>query len=154
MGHIGCTLRHFLRGQCGGGDDDEISTGEHPRQAHLDVTGARWHVDEEVVELAPLHVAQKLFNRLSQHEATPHQGCFLVDEEPGRDHLEQTVTHDALIRKDFRLARFSVRPFDGVSLHPIGDSQETRHGESPDVGVEHADGEPGRCQRCREIDRD
>ena len=39
-------------------------------------------------------------------------------------------------------------------LHPIGDAEQARNREAPDVGVEHPDGVPGRRQRGGEVDGD
>ena len=69
--------------------------GSMPGQAHLHVAGARRHVDEQVVELAPAHVAQELLDRLGEHQAAPHQRGVLVDQEPGADHLQQAVADAA-----------------------------------------------------------
>jgi len=40
-----------------------------------------------------------------------------------------------------------------LGLHPVGDAEQTRHGEAPDVGIEHSDGETLTGQRNGEVDR-
>jgi hypothetical protein len=50
------------RGACGW--VTSISVWGASGQAHLDVAGAGRHVDEEVVEWAPLHIGEELFDRL------------------------------------------------------------------------------------------
>ena len=43
---------------------------QHAGQAHLDVAGARRHVDEQVVEVvAPAHVLEELLDALVEHQA-------------------------------------------------------------------------------------
>ena len=95
------------------------------------------HVDEEVVEVAPAHVAQELLDRLGEHEPAPHQGGLLFDEEAGRHDLQQAVADDALVRDDQRLGRAVDADWASIrSLMP----EQARHRETPDVGVEHPDG--------------
>ena len=62
--------------------------GSMPRQPHLHVAGAGRHVDEQVVEIAPVHVAQELLDRLVEHQPPPHQRGVFVDQEPGADDLQ------------------------------------------------------------------
>jgi hypothetical protein len=54
---------------------------QQPGQAHLHVTGAGRHVDEQVVELAPGHVGEELLDGLGEHEPAPHERGRLLDEE-------------------------------------------------------------------------
>ena len=133
--HVGRPLGDLLGGERRRGDDHEVGAGEQPSEPHLDVAGARRHVDEEVVELSPVHVAQELLDRLGEHQPAPHQGRLLADEEAGRHDLERAGAHPALVRDDLGL----VRPVDPLGLHPIGDPEQPRHREAPNVGIEHAD---------------
>ena len=103
---------------------------QHPRQAHLHVAGAGRHVDEQVVERAPLHVAEELLDGLGEHQAAPHERGVLVDEEAGRDDFEQAIADDAFVRDDHRLGR---------SRRPV---------RPPSVRRCRAGGEP-RSPRCR-----
>ncbi len=97
-----------------------------------------------------MHVAQELLDRLGEHQPAPHQRRLLADEEAGRHDLERAGADLALVRDDLGL----VRPVDPLGLHPIGDAEQPRHREAPDVGVEHADDVAGGRQRGGQVDRD
>ena len=107
-GHVGGALGDLLGGQGRGRHHDQVGVRQHPGQAHLHVAGAGRHVDQEVVEVAPAHVAQELFDRLGQHQAPPHERGVLLDEEAGRDDLQQAVADDALVGDDERLVEPST----------------------------------------------
>ena len=68
---------HFLR--CG----HHYSTGDGERlhQGEVNVARARRHVDDEVVELAPVSFTDELFQRVACHSAAPKHGFFLLHEE-------------------------------------------------------------------------
>ena len=46
------------------------------------------HVDDERVQLAPVHVGQELLERLVQHRPAPHDRRVVVQEEPDRHQLQ------------------------------------------------------------------
>ena len=56
------------------------------RQRELHVAGAGRQIADEVVELAPLDVAEELLEQAVHHRAAPHDRLVLVDEEADRDH--------------------------------------------------------------------
>ena len=106
------------------------------RQRQLRIAGARRHVDHQHVELAPLHVAQHLFERARHHGAAPDHRRVLVDDVADRHGLE-TVTLD-------RLQRLAVDRF-GLLL----DVEHARHRGAVDVGIEQAgaDAVGGKAER-------
>ena len=53
-GHVGGPLGDLLGGQRRRRDDHHVGARQQPGEAHLDVAGARRHVDQQVVELAPV----------------------------------------------------------------------------------------------------
>ena len=109
-GHVGGPDGHLLGADRRGGDDDQVGAGQQASQAHLDVAGARRHVDEQVVERAPVHVAQELLDGLGQHQPSPHQRrALVVHQHPGGDHLQPAGAHDPLVGDDQRAGR-SRRP--------------------------------------------
>ena len=63
------------------GHDDGAGHRHALRQRELDVAGARRHVDDQVVELAPVGVAEQLRQRLRDHRPAPDHGLFGVDQE-------------------------------------------------------------------------
>ena len=107
-------------------------------QTDRDVAGARRHVDQQVVELAPVHVGEELLERLVQHRAAPHDGAVLLHEEADRDalHVVRDGRHDHAV--------------DGH--RPLLDAQHARDGEAVDVGVDDADLVALVAQREREVD--
>ena len=76
-------------------DRDLLRRGHHHRardrdqlrQRELDVAGARRQVADEVVEVAPVDVAEELLEQAVDHRAAPHDRLVLVDEEADRDDL-------------------------------------------------------------------
>ena len=92
-GHVGGACRHLLGGERRSGYHEHLGPRQHAGQAHLDVPGARGHVDEEVVELSPPHVLEELLDRPVQDETAPHDGGLLVGQEPHGHHFEQSRSH-------------------------------------------------------------
>ena len=80
-----------LRRERGRRDDPQVGPREHPRESHLDVPGPWRHVDEQVVELTPVDVAEKLLEQAMHHRTAPHDGLVLVDEEPERFYVPPYV---------------------------------------------------------------
>ena len=91
--HVGDTDRDALRGETRCRDDEHLGLREHAGEPHLDVAGARRHVDQQIVELAPADVGEELLERLREHEPAPHErGALVVDEEAHRHDLELAAT--------------------------------------------------------------
>jgi hypothetical protein len=80
-GHIRGAGRHLLGGHGRRRHHDDLGTGQHPGQAHLDVSGPGRHVDQEVVEVTPVDVFEKLLHGAVQDETPPHDGAVLVGQE-------------------------------------------------------------------------
>ena len=99
---------------------------QQPRKGHLNVARAGRHVEDEVIQRRrPRYVAQELLEGLGQHQASPHEGGFLIsDYEPGGYEMESVHGH----RHDLAV----VTGLESGFRRP----QHSRHGESPDVGVE------------------
>ena len=53
------------------GDDHRAGHRHLLRERELDVAGARRHVDDQVVEVAPVRLAEQLLERLGHHRAAP-----------------------------------------------------------------------------------
>ena len=124
--------------------------GKQARKAHLHVARARWHVDEQVVEVAPPHVAQELLDGLGEHQAAPHQRRVLADEEAGGDDLQAAGTDGELVRPDEPTAGLVVLD----RLESFGHAEQAGDREAPDVGVEDADGATLARQGDGEVDGD
>ena len=108
------------------------------RQRELDVAGAGRQVDDQVVEVLPVGLAQQLLQRLRGHRAAPDHGLVLVDQEADRHHLHAVVLQ--------RLHGLAV-----LALGPARDAQHHRQAGAVDVGIEQADaGALGR-QRERQV---
>ena len=83
-------------------------------------------VEHQVVELAPVHVAQELHERAGDHGAAPDQGLVGVDEEADRHDLEAV---------GLEAGRAACRPREvGRSVTPV----RMRQRRAVDVGVEDA----------------
>ena len=64
-------------------------------EGQLGIGGAGRQVDDEVVELAPLDVAQELLDRAADERAAPHDRLALGDEELDRDRLDAVALERA-----------------------------------------------------------
>ena len=131
-------------------DDEQVGARQHPCQPHLHVAGARRHVDEQVVELAPVHVAQELLDRLGEHQAPPHQRGVLLDQEAGADDLQQPAPDRALVGDDLRL----VAALDGLASSRS--SMPSRRGtEKPQMSASSTPTvNPSRGDRGGQVDGD
>ena len=76
-------------------DDDGAAHGHALRERELNVTRARRHVDDEVVEVAPARLGQQLVQRRRHHRPAPRHGLLLVDEKADRHRLH-AVGHERL----------------------------------------------------------
>ena len=63
-------------------------TGTFCDERQLDVAGAGRHVDDQVVEVAPVGVLQQLLERLRDHRAAPDHRRVGVDQEADRHRLQ------------------------------------------------------------------
>ena len=63
------------------------------RHRQLRVAGAGRQVDQQDVELAPLHVLHELLHRLHHHGAPPDDGGVLIHEEAHAHHLDAVPLH-------------------------------------------------------------
>jgi hypothetical protein len=105
-----------------------------------DVAGARRHVDQEEVGLAPVGVHQKLLQRFVQHRAPPDDRRVV-----GNEVAHRQAPHPVGGRRHHQV------PDDhGIGLDP----EHLRNGEPVDVGVEDADVESHAGQGNSQVDGD
>ena len=104
-----------------------------------------WHVDEQVVEVAPPDVDEELLERLREDQAAPHQrGVLVVDEQPHAHDANEPAAGDLdLLREDLAGAVGQLRAGQ-ARLH----TEHAGDREAPDVGVEHPDRQSA-CRDCR-----
>ena len=123
-------------------DDDGAAHRHALRERELDVAGARRHVDDQVVELAPVGLVSSCLS-----------ACVTIGP-------RQTIGCSSSIRKPIDM---TLRPWPRAarSRLPSRDSgvagRETQHARlarAVDVGVEQPDRAPSPCEREREVDRD
>ncbi len=114
----------------GRGDEDGTADRHGLGERQLGIGGARRQIDHEVVEIAPLHVAEELLDGAADERAAPDDRLTLRDEELDRDDLDPVPFEgrDPVVRARLRLTV---------------DPQHHRDVGSGDVGVEEAD----RCAR-------
>ena len=94
-------------------------------ERHRDVAGAGRQVDQQVVELAPVHVLEELADRLVQHRPAPGDRLvLLVEEELDRDRLDAA---GGVERQDLALGRHHR-----AAVH----AEHARDRVAPHVGVE------------------
>ena len=121
-------LARIQQGQVlGRGDDHRTRHRDLLRQGQLDVTGARRHVDHQVVEIAPVGLGHQLLQGSGGHRATPDHGRVVVGEE-GHGHDFDTVgldRHEPLLVLDLRPGAF-------------GDAEHDALARAIDIGVEDA----------------
>ena len=125
MRRVGRALGDALGGGLRGGDHQDLGARQVLAQRQGHVTGARRHVDEQEVGLAPVGVDEELLERLVQHGPAPDDRLVVGDEEPHRQaaHAVDDGRHEQVV--------------DGHGL--AGHAEHLRHREAVDVGVEQAD---------------
>ena len=102
LGHVGSPDGYLLRRHRRRSNDDQIGAWQHAGQTHLHVSRTRGHVDEQVIELAPVHIVEKLFNGLGEHQSTPHESsAFVFDEHASAHHFQHATAHNTFVRNDF-----------------------------------------------------
>ena len=102
-----------------------------PRQRHalakreLNVTRAGRHVDDQIVEVAPIGLPEQLVKRLGRHRPTPDHGLVRLHQKAYRHHLNTVVFKrlHVLAVQAFRLARHA---------------HHHRHAGAVNIGVEQA----------------
>ncbi len=119
---LGVDQRDVLRR----GDDDSARHRHLLGKRQLDVPGARWQVDDQVVEIAPASVFEQLLQRLRDHRPAPHHGRVDVDKEADRDRLQAVAFH--------RLEALAILRF-----RPAGDAEHHGLRRPIDIRIEHAD---------------
>ena len=127
------------RGQLRCCHNEDLGAWDQLRHRDRDVAGARRQVEQQHVQIAPVHVGEELLKRAVQHRPAPHHRRIALGELGDRDH--PNVVGDR--RKDHRLDLGG--PFVGAH-HP-------RDRMPVDVGVEHADREAAGRHRRGEVDR-
>jgi hypothetical protein len=122
------------------GDDDGAGNGNTLRQCELDVTRARGHVDDQVVEVTPIGIPEQLRQCLSHHRAAPDHGLLGID--------QKTDGHGHQAMRRQRLDAFAV----GRGRPLAREAQHDGLAGPVDVGVEDADPgalvRPGKRQVC------
>ena len=141
--HVRRSGGHPLRRQWRGGDDEHLGPGQHPGQAHLHVAGPRREVDEQVLDVVPAGVLEKLLDGSVEEEPAPHDGLVLLGQEPHRKHAELPVAHGQ--RQGDHLA--------ALGLHAASHAQQAWHRKAPDVGVQHSHPVAEAGQGDRQVDR-
>ncbi len=107
---------------CGVVTTSTSARGQQLPERDRDVAGSGRHVDEQHVELAPVHVGEELLERLVQHRAAPHDRRVVVEEEADRHQLQLVAD-----RRDDHL----------VDEHGLlVDAEHVRDRVAVDVGVE------------------
>ena len=124
-GGVGGTLGHPLGRRLRRGHHVDLGLGQVLAQRQGDVTGARRHVDQQVVGLAPVGVDQELLEGLVQHRAPPDHRGVVGDE----------VAHRQAADAVGRRGHHQVADDQRIG----GDPEHPRHREPVDVGVEDPD---------------
>ena len=73
------------------GDDHRTGQRYALAQGELDVAGAGGHVDDQVIKVAPIGLAQQLLQGLRGHRAAPHHGLVLRHQKANRHDLHAVV---------------------------------------------------------------
>ena len=138
-GGVGGALGHPLGGRLGGRDHEDLGLGQVLAEGQGHVAGARRHVDQEEVGLAPVGVDEELLERLVQHRAPPDDRRVV-----GHEEAHGQAAHAVGRRRDDEVA-------DDQGVGP--DAEHLGHREPVDVGVEDADVVAGPLQRDGQVDR-
>ena len=119
---------------------DNHRTGHwHPLgQRELNVPGAGWHVDDEVIQVFPVGLAQQLVQCLGGHRATPDHGFVFVDQKADRHDLHTVVLQ--------RLHGFAV-----VALRTAFHAHHHRLAGAVNIGIQQANAGPFGRQGQRQV---
>lgn len=120
-----------------GADDDGTRDGERLHEGEVDVAGAGRCIEDEVVKVAPVGVADELFECVASHAASPKRGLVGVDEESDAQHLDAV-----LFDGDDEVASVDVLAVRTCVLH----LEHLGHGGTEDVAVENANAMAQTCQ--------
>ena len=124
--HLQSLFRIHQRDVLRRSDDHHAGDRHLLRERQLDISGARRHIDDQVIEIAPVGLRQQLLQCLRDHRSAPHHRLIGVDQQADRAHLQAVVFH--------RLERAIV---DG--RRAAADAEHRRLTRAVDVGIEHAD---------------
>src|SRR5581483_803767 len=124
--HLDGLARVLQRNVTGGGDHDRAGNRDGLDERDSHVAGSRRQVNNQVVELSPVHALQKLADHLVQHGATPDQRLVARGQKADRNHLH-TVALERLN------AVVGQQPWCRAR------AQHERHVRAVDVGIEQAD---------------
>ena len=130
---------HADRDLLGRGDDHGAHERRRLREGDLDVPRAGGEIDDQVIQVAPVHLTEELLDHLRRHGAPPDDGSFAPREESHGDELQ---------------ARLLRRP--DLSPAHLGRRTAAEHGGNRrpvDVGVQEADPGPALGQGQRQVDR-
>ena len=130
----GDLLRERLRRR----HDDHLGARQELAERDRHVPGPGRHVDDDRVELAPVHVGEELLERAMEHRAAPHERRVVVHEVADRDELEPAADgrDDHLVDDD----------------GPLVDPEHVRDRVAVDVRVDQPDRLPERVEREGEVD--
>ena len=125
--------RHLLRGGHHNGAGRRHGLAQ--RQRHI--AGAGWHIDDQVVEVLPTHVAAELLDGAVQHGTAPDHRRVFLSQKPHRDNLDAVL--------------FGRTDHLAVHLQLRLQAEHDRHVGPVDVAVEHADARAQLRQRHRQV---
>ena len=109
------------------------------RESELDIAGARWHVDDQIVQIAPFRLHQQLIERRGHHGSAPRHRLLLIDEETDRHRLEP-----------MRFQRLESLPVLGFRPPPY-QAQHPRLARAVDVRVQDAHARALLSKRKRDV---
>ena len=131
---------HLGRGHLRRGHHQDLGTRDQLGDRDRDVTGAGRQVQQQHVQVTPVHVGEELLQRAVQHRTAPHHRCVALGEHRDRDHPHVVGDRGQDHRVDLGGA--------------VGRPHHAWYGVPVDVGVQHAHREAPRGQRRRQVDRD
>ncbi len=140
-GHVSGPLGDRLRGRLRRCHDHDLCGRQELGQGHRDVASPRGQVEQQVVQLAPVHVLEELGDRLVKHRPAPDDGGVVLEKEPDRHRLDPARRQR---RNDLPLSRDLWTPIDAE--HP-------RKRVAVHVGIKSARLLPARGQGGREVGR-
>ena len=132
---LGIQQRNVLRRR----DDHRARHGYTLAQGELDVARTGGHVHNQVIQIAPIRLAQQLLQRLRCHRAAPDHG-FVLSHQKANGHDLHTIVFQ-------RLHGLAV-----VALGATIDAHHHRNAGAVDVGIQQAHAGPLGGQSQGQID--
>ena len=143
--HQAALAGNIRGGRLRGGHDEGAVERQGLHQGKLRIAGARWHIDQENINFAPLHILDELLNRFHDHRPAPND--------------RSVVVHQKAHRHDFNAMALERHERFAINFRPTLQAHHEGNGRAINIAVHepHATGPTAQLQDlgegASEVDR-